>query len=122
MDAAPNLSDIRSEIRNLDARAAAVENAVKAKLVESYVRLVEATDLAVNTLIYQVVHGRHEETRVAAAKEILDRANLTHEIRVVVEEGQGNRETRISDLRRQLASMREALTEPIDVEEAEDVG
>ena len=112
-------SDIPANVLTADAAAVAVESAVKAKLVESYVRLVEATSIAVDTLIYQAAHGRHEETRVAAAKEILERAALTPEVRVPVEEGTTDRETRIDELRRQLGSMREALTTPIDVRSEE---
>ena len=114
--------DIAAQIRDLDVRATAVEARVRAKLISSYVRLADATDEAVDVLLHTLVHGRHEETKVAAAKEILDRAGVVGEIRVAVEQTQSDRDVRLAELRSQLASMKDALTTPIDVEATEETG
>jgi hypothetical protein len=103
----------------LEQQMALLEAALQAKLVESYVQLVEATSDAVDTLRYIMLHGRHEEARVSAAKEILDRANLTPDVRVVIQAGNSERETRLAELHRQLDAMQHGLTTPIDVEAAE---
>lgn len=101
----------------VDEAAAAVETAVRARLVESYVKLVEATDVAVSTLLYVAIHGRREEARVAAAREILERANMTADVRAAVE-AQTDTEIRREALLARLDSMQQALTAPIDTEEA----
>ena len=49
----------------------------QAFLVSAYASIVEATDTAVQALIQVAEHGRNELARVAAAKEILDRAGIT---------------------------------------------
>ena len=77
--------DIPRRVLSLDEAAAAVEAAVKASLVESYAALVDATDIAVDTLINVALYGRREEARVMAAQEILDRSGLTPEIRVAID-------------------------------------
>ena len=100
----------------VDEAAAAVEQAVRARLVESYVRLVEATDVAVATLLYVAAHGRREEARVAAAREILDRAHLTPDVHAAIE-AQTDTEIRRDALLARLDSMQQALTAPIDTEE-----
>lgn len=100
-----------------DDGAAAVELAVRAKLVEGYVRLVEATNDAILTLIYVARYGRHEEARVMAAREILERAHLSAEVRQAIDL-QPEIEVRAEELRAKLDSMRVALEAPIEVEEA----
>ena len=95
----------RRQSFSVEEAAARVEAAVKSKLVGSYVRLVEATDTAVDTLLYVAEHGRHEEARVSAAKEILDRADLNPDIRVVISNTDNERETRMDQLRTRLAAM-----------------
>jgi hypothetical protein len=109
--------DLPSRILSVDEAAAAVEAAVRAKLVKGYVALVEATDVAIDTLLYVAQHGRHEEARVRAAAEILDRAHLTAETRAAID-AQPEAQVRAEELRRKLDSMQEALLAPIDVEEA----
>ena len=109
--------DISREPISVDEAAAAVEAAVKAKLVQGYVRLVEATDVAIRTLLYVAQHGRHEEARVMAAREILDRAHLSAEVRASIDL-QPEVEVRAEALRAKLESMQKALTSPIDVDEA----
>jgi hypothetical protein len=105
------------EIRTNDQRAAAVEVAVRATLVANYVKLVEATTVAVDELIYVATHGKHEESRVMAAREILDRADLTPDVHVVIEQaGSSQRDTRLADLHEQLASMQEGLLGPSIIE------
>lgn len=97
----------------IDEAAAAVETAVRAKLVESYVKLVEATEVAVTTLIYVAIHGRREEARVMAAREILDRANLSPDVRAAIE-AQSDTEIRRDALLARLDAMQEALTAPLE--------
>ncbi|HEY7030076.1 MAG TPA: hypothetical protein VH482_02050 [Thermomicrobiales bacterium] len=100
-----------------DEAAAAIEVAVRAKLVRGYIKLVEATPIAIKTLLDIAVNGRHEEARVMAAREILDRAHLTAETRAVIDL-QPTIEVRAEELRVKLDSMQAALLAPIDVEEA----
>ena len=69
--------DIPRRVLSVDEAAAAVEAAVKARLVASYTALVDATDIAVETLVNIALYGRREDARVQAAKEILDRSGLT---------------------------------------------
>lgn len=107
--------EIPRRVVSLDEHAAAVEAAVKAKLVTSYAQLVDATDIAVNTLIGIAMNGRREEARVAAAKEILDRSGLSPEIRVAIDSQPDGRELRLAELRRKLDSMRVSLTTPLEL-------
>jgi hypothetical protein len=100
----------------MDEAAARVEAAVKAKLVGSYAALVDATDLAVETLVNIALYGRREEARVAAAREILDRSGLTPEVRVSIDTSASDRDARIGDLRRRLDTMRTGLVTPLELE------
>lgn len=109
--------DIPRHPLSVDEAAAAVEAAVRAKLVAEYVRLVEATSIAVETLVYVARHGRREEARVMAAREILDRAQLSAETRTAIDV-QTPIEVRAGELLEKLDSMQVALTSPIDVAEA----
>jgi hypothetical protein len=109
--------DIPSPPAFADDSAAVVELAVRAKLVQGYVRLVEATEVAITTLLYVAQHGRHEEARVMAAREILDRAHLSAEVRAAIDL-QPDIEVRAEALRTKLDSMQAALTSTIDVDEA----
>lgn len=45
-------------------------------LMAAYMKLVEASEVAVDTLIWVAVNGKREDARVMAAKEILDRAGI----------------------------------------------
>jgi hypothetical protein len=109
---------------SMDEAAARVEAAVKAKLVASYAALVEATDVAVEALVYIALHGRREEARVAAAREILDRSGLTPEIRVSIDTSASDRDMRMSELRRRLDSMKTGLSTPLELDavEADEAG
>ena len=106
--------DIPRRVVSLDEAAAAVEAAVKAKLVTEYAALVEATGVAVETLVYVAEHGRREEARVMAAREILDRSGLTPEIRISVDTAGSERDARLIALKARLNSMRDGLTTPIE--------
>jgi hypothetical protein len=108
--------DIPRRVISVDEAAAAVEAAVKARLVESYTALVEATDIAVDTLISIALYGRHEDARVNAAKEILDRSGLTPEIRVAIDTSPSEKETRFAELRRRLDDMKVSLTTPLELD------
>lgn len=105
--------DIPRRVLSVDEAAAAVEAAVKARLVQSYTELVAATDIAVNTLIDIAMYGRREDARVQAAKEILDRSGLTPEIRVAIDATSSDRDARFADLHRRLDSMRTSLLTPL---------
>jgi len=111
--------DIPRRVVSLDEAAAAVEAAVKAKLVTSYAALVDATDVAVGTLIDIALYGRREEARVMAAREILDRSGLSPEIRVTLDSSSSEREARLADLRSRLDAVRVSLTTPLEVESRE---
>ena len=106
--------DLPRKMLSVDEAAAAVEAAVRARLVKGYVDLVQATEVAINTLVYVAQHGRHEEARVRAAAEILDRAHLTAETRAAID-AQPESQVRAEELRRKLDSMQQALLAPIDV-------
>jgi ABC-type uncharacterized transport system YnjBCD ATPase subunit len=112
--------DIPRRVDSLDAAAARVEAAFKAKLVTSYAALVDATDVAVDTLVNIAMHGRREEARVAAAKEILDRSGLSPEIRISVDTAGGERQARLDALRMKLNTMGDGLRAPLEVGEAAD--
>ena len=112
--------EIPRTVVSVDEAAARVEAAIKAKLVTSYAALVDATDIAVETLLYVAQHGRREEARVAAAKEILDRSGLTPEIRIAIDAVGSERETRLAELRRRLDDMRISLTTPLELDAADD--
>ena len=109
--------DIPRTVVSVDEAAARVEAAIKAKLVTSFAGLVDATDIAVETLVSIAQHGRREEARVAAAKEILDRSGLTPDIRVSVDTATSEREARLAELRSKLNRMQQSLTTPIEVGE-----
>lgn len=111
--------DIPRHVISVDEAAAAVEAAVKARLVKSYTALVDATDIAVDTLINIAIYGRREDARVQAAKEILDRSGLTPEIRVAIDTGGTERDTRIAELHRRLDAMRTSLTTPLELDQPE---
>ncbi len=114
--------DIPRRVVSLDEAAAAVEAAVKAKLVASYAALVDATDVAVGTLIDIAMYGRREEARVMAAREILDRSGLSPEIRISLDTQGSERDQRIAELRRKLDGVRTSLTTPLELERGQDAG
>lgn len=109
--------DIPRRVISVDEAAAAVEAAVKARLVASYTALVDATDIAVDTLTNIALYGRREEARVMAAREILDRSGLTPEIRVAIDTTGSERDARLTELRRRLDSMRTSLTTPLELDQ-----
>ena len=110
--------DIPRRVMSVVEAAAAVEAALKAKLVRSYAALVDATDVAVGTLIEVALYGKREEARVMAAREILDRSGLSPEVRVAIDAVGSERDTRIAELRRRLDGMKTSLTTPLELIEA----
>lgn len=114
-----NVVDIPRRVLSVDEAAAAVEAALKAKLVRSYAALVDATDVAVAALIEVALYGRREEARVMAAREILDRSGLSPEIRVAIDGVGSERETRIAELQRRLDGMKTSLMTPLELDTAE---
>ena len=113
------LVDIPRRVLSVDEAAAAVEAAVKARLVQSYTALVDATDIAVDTLINIAMYGRREDARVQAAKEILDRSGLTPEIRVAIDTTGSDRDARVAALRLRLDNMKTSLTTPLELGESD---
>jgi hypothetical protein len=111
--------DIPRSVVSVDEAAARVEAAIKAKLVTSFAALVDATDIAVDTLVSIAVNGRREDARVAAAKEILDRSGLTPDIRVSVDVVTSERDARLAELRSKLDKMKHGLTAAIEVGEGQ---
>lgn len=105
--------DIPRRVVSLDEAAAQVEAAVKAKLVTSYAALVDATDIAVLTLVDIAMYGRREEARVAAAREILDRSGLSPEIRISLDSQGSERDVRLAELRSRLDAVKVSLTTPL---------
>lgn len=85
----------------------------------SYTALVDATDIAVETLVNIALYGRREDARVQAAKEILDRSGLTPEIRVAIDTSGSDRDARMTELRRRLDAMRVGLTTPLELDHPE---
>jgi hypothetical protein len=83
----------------------------RAVLLTSYLQLVEATSTAVDVLVDVAVTSRNDLARVAAAKEILDRAGLTAELQVSVKFETEGRDERLSRLKDKLDTMQRGLQE-----------
>lgn len=81
----------------------------QAVLMSSYLQIVEASALAVDTLIDVASTSRNDIARVQAAKEILDRAGLTAELQVTVKLEGEQRDERMSNLRAKLDTMQRGL-------------
>jgi hypothetical protein len=81
----------------------------RAILMTSYLQIVEASGVAVEALVDVAQHSRNDIARVAAAKEILDRAGLTADLQVTVHIEGDERNERISRLRDRLDSMQKGL-------------
>ncbi len=77
-------------------------------LMVAYAKVIENTEVAVQALVDVCQTGRSEIARVQAAKEILDRAGISPEIRVTVQ-SEDNAEDRIYRLKQQLDKTRERL-------------
>ena len=83
----------------------------RAVLMTSYLQLVEATGTAVETLVDVAMRSKNDLARVAAAKEILDRAGLTPELQVSVKFESEGRDERIGKLKDKLDVMQRGLEE-----------
>lgn len=83
----------------------------RAVLMTSYLQLVEATSDAVDVLVDVAVHSRNDLARVAAAKEILDRAGLTPELQVSVKFESEGRTEKMDQLKSKLDTMQRGLQE-----------
>lgn len=83
----------------------------RAVLMTSYLQLVEATSTAVETLVDVAIKSKNDLARVAAAKEILDRAGLTPELQVSVKFESEGRDERIHKLKDKLDVMQRGLEE-----------
>ena len=107
--------------RQVETTASDVEAAIGIARADAFAELVNLTTVAIDTLAYVAAHGRHEEARVSAAKEILDRAELTPEVRISVTTGQQDeRSTRLDELRKQLGGMRGNLSQVLDLPSEEE--
>jgi len=83
-------------------------------LLSAYASIVEAADDAVTALVHVATHGRNELARVAAAKEILDRAGLTPTLNVNLQVSSGGEQ--ITALQEKLDSIQKNLrSRAIDV-------
>lgn len=96
-------------------------------LMAAYMKLVESTDIAVEALIQVAEHGRREEARVMAAKEILDRAGIRAGVDITIHAAEETgRSTHLDEIREKLDRMadslaaREKLVEIVDAEIVED--
>ena len=88
----------------------------RAVLMSSYLQIVEATSVAVDTLVDVTLHSRNDLARVQAAKEILDRAGLTAELNVTIKlEGQ-DRDEKMDKLREKLDSMQRGLMHQVSID------
>lgn len=83
----------------------------RAVLMTSYLQLVEATSTAVETLVDVAIRSKNDLARVAASKEILDRAGLTPELQVSVKFESEGRDERMTRLREKLDTMQRGLQE-----------
>lgn len=77
-------------------------------LLVAYARLVEGSDTAVQSLIQVAEHSRNDIARVMAAKEILDRAGLSPELRIMMTSEETEAE-RFSNVRNLLEKTKERL-------------
>lgn len=79
-------------------------------LMAAYMRLVEASEVAVDTLIWVAVNGKREEARVMAAREILDRSGIRAgvDINVTIPESTSKRST-ADQLMERLGAMADSL-------------
>lgn len=94
----------------------------RAVLLTSYLQLVEATSTAVEVLVDVALGSRNDLARVAASKEILDRAGLTPELQVSVKFESEGRDERLSRLKEKLDTMQRGLQERAIDAVARDVG
>ena len=78
-------------------------------LMAAYMKLVEATEVAVDTLVWVAVNGRREEARVLAAKEILDRAGIRAGIDIHVVPDPSTDTSQVDALRARLATMADGM-------------
>jgi len=85
-------------------------------LMASYMTLVEGTEIAVEALLYVAQHGRREEARVMAAKEILDRAGIRAGVDIHVVHEDGDAESQIAKLHDRLDRMAESITAKAELE------
>lgn len=87
----------------------------QAILMTSYLQIVEATSVAVDALVSVAKDSRNDLARVAAAKEILDRAGLTAELKISVNIEGDERNDKINRLKEKLDAMQRGLqTKAID--------
>lgn len=86
------------------------EDVRRAVLMNSYLKLVEATDVAVDTLVDVAAHSRNDLARVAASKEILDRAGLTQELEISIKLDDSGKSSRLDELRDKLDGIQGVLT------------
>jgi hypothetical protein len=81
------------------------EDTRRALLLTSYLKLVEATDVAVDALVDVAANSRNDLARVQASKEILDRAGLTSEVQISVRLDDDGSTGRLSALRTRLDTL-----------------
>lgn len=80
-------------------------------LLNSYARLVEASEIAVDALVWVAEHGKREDARVMAAREILDRSGIRAGVDVNINMSTDNDgSTKVSELHARLDKMAESLS------------
>lgn len=86
------------------------EDVRRAVLMNSYLMLVEATGIAVEALVDVAQHSRNDLARVAASKEILDRAGMTPELEISITLDKDGKAGRLDELREKLDGIQGVLT------------
>lgn len=82
-----------------------------ALLLNSYARLVEASEIAVDALVWVAEHGKREDARVMAAREILDRSGIRAGVDVNVNlAGENDATVKVNELHARLDKMAESLS------------
>lgn len=80
-------------------------------LLNSYARLVEASEVAVDALVWVAEHGKREDARVMAAREILDRSGIRAGVDVNINmPAELDAGAKVSELHARLDKMAESLT------------
>ena len=81
----------------------------RAVLMGTYLQLVEASGVAVGALVDVLEHSKNDLARVAAAKEVLDRAGLTADLNINISIDSDGKDARMEALKERLNTMREGL-------------
>lgn len=91
----------------------------QAMLLTAFEGLVEASSIAVNTLVDVMQNSNRDDARVAAAREVLDRVGISGqgEIHLHLHGDNSDAETTVSKIRNRLSEMSSAITAARDLRE-----